>query len=291
MPRMAPFMKMFSRPVSSGWKPVPTSSSGRTRPRICTSPNVGSVMRASILSNVLLPAPFRPMIPTTSPAETSKSTSRSAQKVSGRTRLDTMRFARVLGHRAAPASVSRMVLYEPFRLPRRYSFPRSRTRTTASLTNGLSDNIGKRPLHPPKEERARNNHEQSDGSTDEENRPGPRARPKKSPPEPFDDSGHRIQAAKPCRQTVFRELRRQPARRIDDRRHEKPELNEEWHHVTDVPVLDVQSRQPQTESKRSENGQQQEERQPDHHEGRRHPVPGHQSDQDDKGNREVHEPR
>ena len=32
MPRIAPFRKMFSRPVSSGWKPVPTSSRLPTRP-------------------------------------------------------------------------------------------------------------------------------------------------------------------------------------------------------------------------------------------------------------------
>ena len=32
MPRMAPLRKTFSRPVSSGWKPVPTSSSEPTRP-------------------------------------------------------------------------------------------------------------------------------------------------------------------------------------------------------------------------------------------------------------------
>ena len=34
MPRMAPLRKMFSRPVSSGWKPVPTSSRLATRPVI-----------------------------------------------------------------------------------------------------------------------------------------------------------------------------------------------------------------------------------------------------------------
>ena len=34
MPRTTPFRKMFSRPVSSGWKPVPTSSSAPTRPRM-----------------------------------------------------------------------------------------------------------------------------------------------------------------------------------------------------------------------------------------------------------------
>ena len=65
---MAPFRKMFSRPVSSGWKPVPTSSSEPTRPRISARPVVGAVMRDRIFSSVLLPAPLRPMMPTTSPS-------------------------------------------------------------------------------------------------------------------------------------------------------------------------------------------------------------------------------
>ncbi len=81
MPRMEPFKKMFSRPVSSGWKPAPTSSSEATRPRISTRPAVGSVMRERILSSVDLPAPLRPMMPMTSPGWTSKLTSRSAQIV------------------------------------------------------------------------------------------------------------------------------------------------------------------------------------------------------------------
>ena len=41
---------MFSRPVSSGWKPVPTSSRLPTRPRISTRPLVGVVIRVSTLS-------------------------------------------------------------------------------------------------------------------------------------------------------------------------------------------------------------------------------------------------
>ncbi len=56
---------MFSRPVSSGWKPVPTSSSEPTRPRTVTVPSVGSVTRERILSRVLLPAPLRPTMPST----------------------------------------------------------------------------------------------------------------------------------------------------------------------------------------------------------------------------------
>ena len=38
IPRMAPLRKMFSRPVSSGWKPVPTSSRLATRPLSRTCP-------------------------------------------------------------------------------------------------------------------------------------------------------------------------------------------------------------------------------------------------------------
>ena len=41
---------MFSLPVSSGWKPVPTSSKLATRPRSKTRPFVGSVMRLRIFS-------------------------------------------------------------------------------------------------------------------------------------------------------------------------------------------------------------------------------------------------
>src|ERR1039457_6624837 len=42
-------------------------------------PLVGSVIRDRILSSVLLPAPFRPMMPTASPCFTSNETSRRAQ--------------------------------------------------------------------------------------------------------------------------------------------------------------------------------------------------------------------
>jgi hypothetical protein len=59
---------MFSRPVSSGWKPVPTSSRAATRPRVRLVPLVGVVMRMSTLSIVLFPAPLRPTIPTASPS-------------------------------------------------------------------------------------------------------------------------------------------------------------------------------------------------------------------------------
>jgi len=70
---------MFSRPVSSGWKPVPTSKRLPRRPFIIARPLVGSVIRESNFKSVLFPAPFLPMIPTTSPCFTSKETSFRAQ--------------------------------------------------------------------------------------------------------------------------------------------------------------------------------------------------------------------
>src|SRR5215471_15757154 len=74
---------MFSRPLNSAWKPVPTSNSDATRPRISAKPEDGSVIRESTLSRVLLPAPLRPMRPTTSPLLTSIETSLRAQKTFG----------------------------------------------------------------------------------------------------------------------------------------------------------------------------------------------------------------
>jgi hypothetical protein len=53
---------------------VPTSRRLDTRPCMVILPSVGSVMRARIFRSVLLPAPFLPMMPTTSPSSISKDT-------------------------------------------------------------------------------------------------------------------------------------------------------------------------------------------------------------------------
>ena len=60
---MMPLMKTFSRPEISGWKPAPSSMRAEMRPFTATAPSVGLVMPATSLSIVLLPEPFRPMIP------------------------------------------------------------------------------------------------------------------------------------------------------------------------------------------------------------------------------------
>ncbi len=105
MPRIAPFRYVFSRPVSSGWKPVPTSRMLPTRPRIIALPSVGGVIRVSSLRSVDLPAPFLPMKPTTSPSSISKDTSLSAQSSSSEWSTCSRRSAR----RTVCDSVSRSV--------------------------------------------------------------------------------------------------------------------------------------------------------------------------------------
>src|SRR4051794_28263173 len=80
MPRIEQFRWMLSRPENSGWKPAPSSSSDDTRPWTSTSPDVGRVMPARSLSNVDLPAPFSPMMPTVLPCGMSRYTLRRATK-------------------------------------------------------------------------------------------------------------------------------------------------------------------------------------------------------------------
>src|SRR2546429_993706 len=87
---------MFWRPVRSPTNPAPTSINGATLPRIATLPRVGCVTCASIFSRVLLPAPLRPMMPTTSPGSTEKLTSSRALKgeasIAGRPRRRSTAF-------------------------------------------------------------------------------------------------------------------------------------------------------------------------------------------------------
>ena len=78
IPKIAPFKKIFSLPVNSGWNPVPTSNKEAIRPISLMVPELGAVILLIILSRVLFPAPFRPIIPKTSPAFTVKEISSNA---------------------------------------------------------------------------------------------------------------------------------------------------------------------------------------------------------------------
>ncbi len=68
-------MIMFSLPVRSGWNPMLSSRMLATLPLTSTSPSSGTRMPETSFRKVLFPAPFLPMMPTTSPLRISRLTS------------------------------------------------------------------------------------------------------------------------------------------------------------------------------------------------------------------------
>src|SRR5664279_6396265 len=90
-------------------------------------------MRDRIFSSVLLPAPFRPMTPMTSPCSTSNETSRRAQKLFCSESADPRERTRGTMPPAIPDNDSRSVVYcEP--VPSRYRLPKASALTAIELT-------------------------------------------------------------------------------------------------------------------------------------------------------------
>ena len=124
MPKIAPFRYTFSRPVNSGWNPVPTSSIDATLPFKYIFPAVGAVIRVINFNSVDLPAPLCPIIPTASPFLTSKDTPFSARNLS----LDSFLISPILSVGSsrcflfARALCSSSLKVVPPIAPRRYSF-------------------------------------------------------------------------------------------------------------------------------------------------------------------------
>ncbi len=126
---------MLSRPLSSGWKPVPISSRLATRPRMRISPSVGAVMRLISFSMVDLPAPLRPSSATASPLFTLKDTSFSAQNFSlwARCSLPIFTLGSSLPRMRANQLVRSPCSVPPPIMPSRYSLE------TPSISSTLSD--------------------------------------------------------------------------------------------------------------------------------------------------------
>ena len=194
MPRIAPLRKTFSRPVSSGWKPVPTSSSEPTRPRIVGPPAVGSVIRERIFSRVLLPAPFRPMMPEHLAVRRPRTTRRAAPRTSlavagGRAAADAVGAQ---PRRRRVASASRSVgtaprAPEPVALAEPVDADRGRSRRRQMTS-------AKRALHPPEVEQCRRPgaRERSARRTSASG-PGGARRPEQRPAEALDHADHRVE--------------------------------------------------------------------------------------------------
>src|SRR5271154_6559512 len=119
-PSSAAFMRAFSRPVKSGWKPMPSSRMEATVPRRSTVPDVARVVPATILSSVDLPAPFSPMSPRACPRDSSNETSERAWNSRWRGRRSTSSRSR------SPADAYT-----------RYVFDTRSARTAASLIGRL----------------------------------------------------------------------------------------------------------------------------------------------------------
>ena len=148
-------------------------------------------MRDRILSRVLLPAPLRPMMPTTSPWPTSNETSRSAQIASleGRPSFRPRQLAHA-GRRAVSSEIaSRSVLYRACLADAvllAETFDPDRVEA--------SDDVRKRLLHPPEVERAADEQGQRRQDRDRDHRGQERSRAEQRPAETLHDADHRIEA-------------------------------------------------------------------------------------------------
>src|SRR5262245_18846899 len=264
-PSRVPLRKMFSRPVSSGWKAAPNSSRGATRPRTRARPAVGRSTRATTLSSVLLPAPFRPMSPKTSPSSTVMLTSRSAQNSSWwRDRL-TIRSV----YSFSVAMRSRGI--------------RKRTDTPSSAMAG-SDTI--RELVRPGGEDEPSERQSAEGperAGEDGHRLGPHAVVERAP-EQHDQTVERVDVHQPGARPVGQDVRG-----IDDRRQVQEHGQEELVELADVREVDRQRREEEPDPEGE--SCQQEER--DGHEQGRGPGPepaehDHQHERD-QGQDEVHQ--
>src|SRR4029450_1902326 len=284
MPRMAPFRNTFSRPVSSGWKPVPTSSRLATRPLIESRPSLGSVMRDRILSSVVLPAPLWPMMLTTSPRLISKSTSRSAQN-SSTVSPSTM---------ARPCSMS-VPLRNALRKPR--ATTSTNTEPTSArwpmmnflpsfsarmATSDMSDDVGKGAFAAAEGMRAPHQNDRDDDEADQETRPVDRAvAAQDAPAEAVDHADHGIDAVEHL-PVLGHDLAGEA-----DRRHVEADLGDERDDEAEVAVLDDQRGCPDRRADRRQQRQQNEDRQQQDLPPRHQPVPQHQAGQDRETHQEI----
>src|ERR1043166_2171248 len=143
------------------------------------APSVGSVIRDRIFKSVLLPAPLRPMIPTTSPLFTSNDTSLSAQNVFRALRSNGCRNRRMITSpnvgRTSPLSA---MLYDLARL---------------RIEIARLDDIRKPPLHLPKHTRPDYEHQHGRRARIQNRPPIHLPAPQHRPAKSFEQAGQRIE--------------------------------------------------------------------------------------------------
>src|SRR5215212_2744853 len=239
IPRIEPLRKMLSRPDSSGWKPVPTSSSVAICPLTVARPLVGRVMRARILSNVLLPAPLRPTRPSVSPGPSSKDTPFNAQKpCSRRSRrrpgLSTARVSRF------PAALGSVVGWSAYHL--------DRSSTLSEARPAGSDVICEAGLGAGEVHQAGHAQDDRGHHWNQHDRTG-RVRAEERPPEALEHAHHgveRIKSLVPLRNEV---------QLVEHRTREQADLHHERNDVLDVAVSHGKRRQPQPGAEHRRSGE------------------------------------
>ena len=266
---------MFSRPVSSWLKPVPTSSRLPTRPRISARPDVGAAIRVRIFRSVDFPAPLRPMTPSTWPSGTSNETSRSAQ-ISDLGRL----CSRPVSRFVACTIVSRSVPYAAWYSPRRYFFE-----SAVDLDrDGHQIVSAKRGSDERKTARPTTKSATATRDADGELTQVGRGRVEHRPAPAGDHRGHRVEREDPL--PLLRDL----VDREHHAREQRQHLEEDRDHVAHVPVADVDRREQQAEPEHGHDREQDEEgRGQDLPAVRPRVVAGHQHEQDRQADHEVDE--
>src|SRR5215213_5225145 len=153
-------------------------------------------------------------------------------------------------------------------------------RRMAGVVRFRSDDIGKGSFHPPEVEDATEGERKRGTRRHREDR-SRRGAPEQRPSESVDDPDHRVEA-------VDRPPRgRNQAARVHDRRGEQPQLREKWQHVPNVPVLDVEGRQPESHAQRRDERQQHERNHDQGLEPGHDAVPRHHPDEQQECDGEV----
>src|SRR5215472_12670649 len=194
-------------------------------------------MRDRILSSVLFPAPFLPMMPITSPWAILKLTSSKAQKTQGFSltiSFSGWRMSRRKGACAARSTSSRRFSVRVACCLSWYCLDTFRISSIGFIANsslapdgGRSNNVCEAVFHTPKNHQPGEKQQRADGQRPTHYRPGSGAS-QQSMAEANDHTRHGIQTQQNLK--VLRKI----ARRIDDGSDEKTHLHQERHGVLHV---------------------------------------------------------
>src|SRR5713101_136279 len=247
-----------------------------SRPWVTKAPAVGTVTRDRIFRRVLLPAPFIPISPNTSPRLSEKLTSRRAQNSS---RGWTVRPSRRAVRR--PTSSLIEVTCQPWRSLYRLETPERWMALSDIGTLVLSDHVCKSAFGALEYRERQAGNDNGDGEAGAQAREVWGGAQDKRPAVAVDDGGHWIEQIK----------RMEPAWNhadgIGNGSGEHPELDDEREPVTDVTEVDVGGRGQADHAEGQHDLEQEQRDDPQGSQGERDLVVEEQTDEEQRGHSEV----